>query len=81
MFMYYMTSILKFISIPVFLVSFVVGLLFIYIWGEDLHPVYIYPSPENVGEILYKDNAGSCYTYKAKDAECGYTTKDITIQE
>jgi len=79
--MYYMTSILKFISIPVFLVSFVVGLLFIYIWGEDLHPVYIYPSPENVGEILYKDNAGSCYTYKAKDAECGYTTKDITIQE
>jgi len=79
--MYYMTSILKFISVPVFLVSFVVGLLFIYIWGEDLHPVYIYPSPENVGEILYKDNAGSCYTYKAKDAECGYTTKDITIQE
>ena len=76
-----MSSILKFISIPVFLISFVVGLIFIYIWGEDLHPVYIYPTPENAGEILYKDNADSCYTYKATDAECTYNAKDITVQE
>lgn len=72
---------LKFISIPIFLISFAFGLFFIYIWGEDLHPVYIYPTPENVGEVLYKDNAGSCYTYKAKKAECTYNAKDITIQE
>lgn len=72
---------LKFISIPVFLISFAFGLFFIYIWGEDLHPVYIYPTPENVGKVLYKDNAGSCYTYKSKKAECTYNAKDITIQE
>lgn len=72
---------LKFISIPIFLISFAFGLFFIYIWGEDLHPVYIYPTPENVGEVLYKDNAGSCYTYKSKKAECTYNAKDITVQE
>jgi hypothetical protein len=76
-----MIPMLKFISIPVFLISFAFGLFFIYIWGEDLHPVYIYPTPENVGKVLYKDNAGSCYTYKSKKAECTYNAKDITIQE
>jgi len=76
-----MFSILKFISIPVFLVSFAFGLFFIYIWGEDLHPVYIYPSPENVGSVLYKDNADSCYTYKATEADCTYDAKETIIQE
>ena len=32
-------------------------------------------------KVLYKDNAGSCYTYKSKKAECTYNAKDITIQE
>ena len=76
-----MFSIQKFISIPIFLISFAFGIFFIYIWGEDLHPVYIYPNPENVGEILYKDNSGSCYTYQSKEADCSFTSKDIVIQE
>ena len=76
-----MKSIFKYINIPVFVASFIFGVFYIYIWGQDLHPVYIYPSPENVNEILYKDNAGSCYSYKSTETECTWNAKDITIQE
>lgn len=76
-----MFSILKFISLPVFIVSFLFGILFIYIWGEELHPVYIYPTPENVNDVLYKDKADNCFSYNYKEVACTPDAKSVDIQE
>jgi hypothetical protein len=76
-----MKSVLKFISIPVFLISFAFGLFFIYIWGEDLHPVFKYPTPENVASVLYKDNADTCYKYNQVLTECTHDAEEIKVQE
>lgn len=61
---------LQYISIPVFLLSFAVGLFFIYVLGPEMKTVYIYPSPENLNRILYKDKAANCFTFEEEQVEC-----------
>ena len=61
---------LNYISIHVFLVSFAVGLFFIYILGPDMKKIIIYPSPENVDKILFKDNADNCFYFKETEIKC-----------
>jgi len=63
-------SISKYISIPVFFVSFCLGLLFVYILGPDVKKIEVYPSPENVDKLQIKDDANNCYKYKQKHVEC-----------
>ena len=49
--------ILNYISLPVFLVSFAIGIFF-------------YPSPENVGKVLFKDKADNCFYFDQQEVDC-----------
>lgn len=71
----------KYISIPVFLASFLFGLFFLYIWGSDLHPIYVHPTPENVYKIVYKDKSDTCYVYKPIITDCTSKSKPHQIQQ
>lgn len=61
---------LNYISIPVFLISFAVGLFFIYVLGPEMKTIYIYPSPETVGKMLLKDKADNCFYFEEQVVEC-----------
>lgn len=71
---------LKYISIPVFIISLAIGIFFVYIYGSDIKPIYIYPTPENKDMIQYKDYAENCFTYEPIEVKCGNNFNVIPIQ-
>jgi len=68
--------ILHYISIPTFLISFAIGIFFIYILGLEMKTILIYPTPENVDKILFKDKADNCFYFDQIEAEC---PKDFSL--
>ena len=62
--------ILNYISIPIFLISFAIGLFFVYILGPEMKTIYVYPTPENVNKILFRDKADNCFTFEEQVVEC-----------
>jgi hypothetical protein len=62
--------IFNYISLPVFLISFSIGLFFVYILGPDMKTIYIYPTPENVDKVLFKDKAENCFYFQEEVVEC-----------
>jgi len=62
--------ILNYISIPIFIISFTVGLFFVYVLGPQIKTIYIYPSPENIDKVLFKDKANNCFSFEEKVVQC-----------
>ena len=60
----------SFISLPAFIISFAIGLFFIYAWGPDIKTIIAYPTPDNASKIQYKDQADNCFRYQAVETKC-----------
>jgi len=61
---------LNYISIPIFFISFAIGIFFVYILGPEMKTIYVYPTPENVDKILFRDKADNCFTFEEQIVEC-----------
>ena len=75
---------MKYINLPVFLISLVLGAIFIHMSAEPTETVLVYPTPENAGKYQYIDKSGNCYHYKAEKLPCPKEKKllqRIPIQE
>jgi hypothetical protein len=68
---------LKYINIRVFLVSLAAGLLFVYLSNPDPTVIYVYPTPDNVNDIKYKDRADNCFKFDAMEVPCPTNKGDI----
>ncbi len=71
---------MKLMYICLFIVSFIVGMGFIYISPTEYKTVIVYPSPTNVKKIQYKDSANHCFQFSAKLVDCGKGSKRIPVQ-
>ena len=73
-------GVLKYINIPIFIISLAIGLFFVYVYQADKRVIYVYPKPDNVDLIQYKDQAGTCFNVKQESAKCTAGTPTIPIQ-
>lgn len=81
MYILYMLS--KYISFKIFLASFVLGLIFVYLWGPETKKIFIYPSPSNYQKIQYKDKTSQCFEFKPVETKCPinpFSVKTIPVQ-
>jgi hypothetical protein len=42
----------------------------VYVFGEDVKKIYVYPTPDNVNDILFKDKTGNCSKYSVVETNC-----------
>lgn len=62
--------IFKYINFPVFFISLAIGLFFVYIFEDDNRTIYVYPTPDNVDTIQYKDSTSTCFAVKQDKISC-----------
>ena len=69
---------------PVFLISFAVGLFFVYLSQPSPTKIYVYPTPDNINKVQYKDKADNCFQFESQEVRCPSdktTIKPIPIQK
>ena len=62
--------IMKFISIPIVIISFVLGVACVYHSAPASKVVLVYPRPDNVANIQYKDKTDTCFSFKENVIDC-----------
>ena len=55
---------MKYIILPIFIISFIIGIVANYFVGENI--IYVYPNPYNLNDYVIKDNDGKCFQYELK---------------
>jgi len=62
-----------------FIISFCVGIFFVYVATPKKSFVYKFPSPDN-SDIVYRDKSDSCYKYHSNEIECPKDSSNIEPQ-
>lgn len=70
---------LKYINFSYFIVSFAIGILFVYINELDPRIIRVYPTPETIDILQYKDKAGVCFEMKQKIVNCPEDKSKINV--
>tara|TARA_Y100000591_G_C21575188_1_gene565439 strand:+ start:79 stop:345 length:267 start_codon:yes stop_codon:yes gene_type:complete len=66
----------KYIKLNVFLISFSIGIFYVYMVQPQKEVVYRFPNPDNVSKLVYKDNNDTCYKYKVEERNCSELNKN-----
>jgi hypothetical protein len=67
----------QYISFPIFLISLAIGLFYVYLSNPEPKVIYVYPTPENINQLQFKDKASNCFEFKASEVKCPKDTKLI----
>ena len=54
----------------VFLLSLSLGLFLNYINDPNNKTVFVYPTPDNIANLQFKDKSDKCFSFKAKQVMC-----------
>jgi len=61
---------LNYISPSIFLTSLAIGLFVVYLTSANPTVIYVYPTPNNVDKLQFRDKANNCYEFTYEEVEC-----------
>ena len=68
---------MKFVSIPIFLISLSFGLFLTYITNPPTRTILVFPTPDNVDELIFRDKSQNCFSFQANEVKCPNNPDDI----
>jgi len=68
----------KYIDFKIFLFSLVFGLFAVYMTAPTMRKIYVYPSPENINLLQYKDKTDTCFSFQQKEMKCPSDSSKIS---
>ena len=68
----------KYVKLNVFIISLAFGLFAVYITMPDTRKIYVYPTPENIDVLQYKDKTNTCFQFKQNEVDCPKNDNEIT---
>jgi len=73
---------MKYISLPIFLISFLIGIFYIYLSNPQTREIIIYPTIDNKSKFQFMDKASNCFTFNPSEIKCPMVgnVKNIPIQ-
>lgn len=71
---------MKYINVPIFLVSLAVGFFFVYITHSPKQDIYVFPNPDTIEKVQYKDKTNTCFEFKAREIPCTGNEKEYSVQ-
>lgn len=69
----------KYVNIPVFIISLAIGIFAVYITMPDTRKIYVFPTPENVNLLQYRDKTNTCFSIKENQVKCPTNDSDISV--
>jgi len=71
-------NLMKYINVPIFLISLAVGLFLVYITMPKTRTIYVYPTPDNIDVLQYRDKTDNCFNIKQEEVRCPKSEEEIT---
>ena len=68
----------KYVKLNVFIINLAFGLFAVYITMPDTRKIYVYPTPENIDVLQYKDKTDTCFQFKQNEVDCPKNDSEIT---
>lgn len=68
----------KYINFPVFILSLVIGLFAVYITLPDSRKIYVFPTPDNIDVLQYRDKTNTCFSLSQKEVTCPKNESEIS---
>jgi hypothetical protein len=68
---------MKYISVPLFIASFFIGMVYIHLSNPPTRSITIFPTIDNVGKFQYKDQADNCFTFIPNEKKCPFMSNSI----
>lgn len=71
---------LSFLNIPVFMLSFLFGIIYMFAIVPPKKEIIVYPTDDNTKLFQFKDKVSNCFHLQPSNTKCSKDVEEIPIQ-